>query len=173
MNTTEMLPTQVIHADHEIVKHLGHWSTASSFDVRARYASVVIDLRSPQLPADLAVHLELAHASITILTDEHAAIDAREISWIGKGRVKNLEPSEKVGTVTITGKSEDSEIRIQRAGVAQLTAMLSRAYLAELAQTRKTGGVPHRRRPTTPHQQVAHRAAASPASLFGTLSRIL
>jgi hypothetical protein len=142
MNTTEMLPPQLIHADHEIVKHLGHWSTASSFDVRARYASVVIDLRSPQLAADLVVHLELTHASITILTDERAAIDARNISWLGKGRVKNFEPSEKVGTVTITGTAEDSEIRIQRAGVAQLTAMLSRAYLAELAQTRKTGVYP-------------------------------
>ena len=36
-----------IHADHAAQKRLGDWTTARAFEVCARHAEVVIDLRSP------------------------------------------------------------------------------------------------------------------------------
>ena len=44
MTTPE--PVQ-IHADHDTARHLGNWTTARSFQLRARHARLEIDLRSP------------------------------------------------------------------------------------------------------------------------------
>src|SRR5690242_4298346 len=50
-----------IHADHETTKRLGDWTRATDFAVKARYASVVIDLRSPWIEGDdpIVVHADL------------------------------------------------------------------------------------------------------------------
>ncbi|MER6379579.1 hypothetical protein [Streptomyces sp. NPDC001250] len=90
--TTPLESAERIHADHASVKHLGHWTEATGFDVRARRAGVVLDLRSPRIGWD--------------------------------------------GPVT------DAEIRIRRAGSAQLTAMCSRAYLDDLRRAHREGGLP-------------------------------
>jgi hypothetical protein len=43
--------TERIRACDRVVKKLGHWTTARSFDVRAARGSVVLDLRSPRIAA--------------------------------------------------------------------------------------------------------------------------
>src|SRR5262249_49922778 len=41
-------PAVPIRAHSRVVKHLGHWTCARLFDVRASRGAVVLDLRSPQ-----------------------------------------------------------------------------------------------------------------------------
>jgi hypothetical protein len=47
--TTTQPPARV-HADHRSVKHFGHWTGASHFEVRARRGYAPLDLRSPRIP---------------------------------------------------------------------------------------------------------------------------
>jgi hypothetical protein len=47
--TTTQPPARV-HADHRSVKHFGHWTRASHFEVRARRGYALLDLRSPRIP---------------------------------------------------------------------------------------------------------------------------
>ncbi|HMH94133.1 MAG TPA: hypothetical protein VK586_24015 [Streptosporangiaceae bacterium] len=69
MNTqlsTTTSPVQV-HADHGQRKLLGSWTSSGAFEVRARRSRVVIDLRSPQIPAgDIQLDLSLDHAALTL-----------------------------------------------------------------------------------------------------------
>jgi hypothetical protein len=75
-----------IHADHGSQKRLGNWTTARAFEVRARRSLVVIDLRSPQIPAgDIEVHLDLDHSTIKLLVAGAAVID-NGTRLTGRGR---------------------------------------------------------------------------------------
>src|SRR5579862_6432654 len=88
-----------IHADHGSQKRLGNWTTARTFEVRARRGLVVIDLRSPQIPAgDLEVHLDLDHSAIKLLVAEDAVIDQWDLAWTGRGKVKQTYHHNPAGT---------------------------------------------------------------------------
>ena len=71
-----------IHADHAAQKRLGDWTTARAFEVCARHAEVVIDLRSPQIPdGEIQLNLDLDHTTLTLLVADDALID--HSAWLG------------------------------------------------------------------------------------------
>ena len=149
MNTTSR---EMIRADHEIIKRLGDWSGAGAFAVRARRASVVVDLRSARLPEQLSVDVRLVGAGLTLLVADATPVDAFAIVWSGKGRVKDPARTEQGGralgidvalaAVVVTGQASSSAIRVLRGGSAQLVAMASKEYRNELARTRSDGTYP-------------------------------
>ncbi|MER6075037.1 hypothetical protein ABT187_40770 [Streptomyces sp. NPDC001817] len=133
-----------IHADHAPVKHLGHWTEATEFDVRARRATVVLDLRSPQISWDepVTVNLELVTAVLTLLLPDAVTVDSWDLAFTGRGRVKDAQPGTGRSRLRLVGAVTDGEIRLRRGGTAQLTAMCSRAYLDDLRRAHRDGALP-------------------------------
>jgi hypothetical protein len=131
-----------LRVDHAILKRLGHWTDARGVHLHARRSSVVLDLRSPQLPTDLEIAVRLDHATLTLLVPDLADIDADELSWTGKGRVHDEGGQPGHERVRLNGAAHDSQIRVRRAGFAQVTAMLSREYLRDVRASRRAGQYP-------------------------------
>jgi hypothetical protein len=135
-----------LHADHASLKRLGTWTTARAFEVRARQSSVVIDLRSPQiLDGDIEVELTLDHSTVTLLVAEDTTIDQWDLSWTGRGKVKQTYHHNPAGTgrrIRLTGHVSHGEIRIQSGGIARLSAMISRQYLADVRRAHAEGITP-------------------------------
>jgi hypothetical protein len=139
-----------IHADHATVKRLGHWTRAGSFEIRARSGSVVLDLRSPDLPSEVQIRLQLDHAVVKLLLPDEATVEHWDVAWTGRGKLKDAQaaarrlerPAEGVRRVRLLGSAGGSEVRVNRGGMATLTAMCSREYVHELRQARKEGTYP-------------------------------
>jgi hypothetical protein len=135
-----------IHADHGSQKRLGNWTTARAFEVRARRSLVVIDLRSPQIPAgDIEVHLDLDHSTIKLLVAGDAVIDQWDLAWTGRGKVKQTYHHNPAGTgrrIRLTGQVRQGEIRVHSGGIARLSAMASRQYLADARRAHAEGTTP-------------------------------
>jgi len=144
--TTPLVSAERIHADHTTVKHLGNWTDAAAFEVRARRAAVVLDLRSPRIRWDgpVTVHAALAHAVVTLLLPEDVTVDHWDLAWNGRGKVKDAGPTGKPGErrLRLSGTAADGEVRVHRGGVAQLSAMCSRAYLQDLRRAHREGRLP-------------------------------
>jgi hypothetical protein len=143
-NRANITPVQ-IHADHASQKRLGNWTTARAFQVRARRAQVMIDLRSPQIPdGDVELGLDLDHATLTLLVAE-AVIDHRGLAWSGRGKVKQTYHDNPAGTgrrIRLTGQVRHGEVRVQSGGIARLSAITSREYLADARRAHAEGGTP-------------------------------
>lgn len=137
-----MTTIERVHADHTSTKHLGRWTRAERFDVRARRGVVVLDLRSPELPDTVEIHLDLQRAMVKLLVPEDAAVDHWDLAWTGKGRVKDHQGGAGGRIIRLVGAVADSEIRIHRGGVAILSAMCSREYLRDLRHAHRTGTMP-------------------------------
>jgi hypothetical protein len=135
-----------IHADHDTARHLGNWTGARDYQVRARYSSVLIDLRSPQIPdGDIEVELDLDHATVRLLVGENTVIDQRDIRWAGRGRVKQTYHHNPAGTgrqIRLTGAVRQGEIRVSSGGIAQLTAICTREFLADARRAHAEGRAP-------------------------------
>ncbi|WP_194914426.1 hypothetical protein [Catenulispora rubra] len=142
-----------LHVDHTAVKRLGNWTSAERFEVHARRGSVVLDLRSPQLPAgELVVDLDLDRAVVKLLLPDDAVVDQRDIVWNGSGKVKDavgqhnerngVIPAEGVRRIRLTGRIHSGEVRVARGGVAMLAAMFSREYVEDVKQARREGAWP-------------------------------
>lgn len=148
MNTpTTPQPAPVrIHADHAAEKRLGHWTSARAFEVKARRGTVVIDLRSPQIPdGDIELDLSLDRATVKLLVADDAVIDHWELAWAGRGQVKQTFHPGGAGTgrrIRLTGQVRNGEVRVQSGGIARLSAMCSREYLADARRANATGGRP-------------------------------
>ncbi|OLZ68941.1 hypothetical protein AV521_19355 [Streptomyces sp. IMTB 2501] len=142
--TTPLASAERIHADHATVKHLGHWTEATEFDVRARRATVVLDLRSPQIGwgEPVTVRLDLRSATVTLLLPEGVAVDSWDLAFRRRGRVRDTQPGAGPARLRLAGVVTDGEVRIRRGGTAQLTAMCSRAYLDDLRRAHREGGLP-------------------------------
>ncbi|MFE3222706.1 hypothetical protein [Nocardia sp. NPDC059228] len=138
--------TVKIHTDHATTKHLGDWTHSSSFEVKARYGSVVIDLRSPWIEGEqeIVVHADLDHAMVKLLVPEDAVIDQTALAWTGRGRVKDMaRPQDAAGRVIrLTGSSTKSEFRIHRGGIAVLSALFSREFFEDAKQAHREGRTP-------------------------------
>jgi hypothetical protein len=144
MDTTQTTPVR-IPANHTLTKRLGNWTTERRFQVRAHRGNAVLDLRSPQIPAgDIEVDVDLDHAVLKLLVADDAVVDDWDLRRIGRGRVKDAAaPKAADGRrIVVTGQMRHGEIRVHRAGVAVLSAMFSREYLADLRRAHKEGGVP-------------------------------
>lgn len=134
-----------VHADHRVVKHLGHWTQARRFRVRARSGAAVLDLRSPRIAdGDIEVAVDIEHGMLKLLLPVDATVDQWGVAWTGRGRVKDGEaPDAGTGRrVRLTGRVATGEIRVHRGGMAILSAMVSRAYLQDLRRAHREGGMP-------------------------------
>lgn len=138
------LPTPV-RAHSAVAKRLGHWTDQREFDVRASRGTVVLDLRSAQIPAgDIAVSLDVDHAVVKLLVRDGDLIEHEDVRRIGRCRVKDWTGS---GTadgrrIVLTGELRNAEVRVHRGGIAILSAMCSREYLADARQAWREGRFP-------------------------------
>jgi hypothetical protein len=151
------------HVDHTVVKRLGHWTTADSFEIRARGGAVVLDLRSPQLPADVEIHVDLRRASVKLLLPEGAEVDHWDVQWTGRGKVKDAEKGSGLPAtrrIRLVGTADNSEIRVLRAGVASVAALFTREWLDDARRARKEGRYPTIDDPTRDPCADPHRATA-------------
>ncbi|WP_371656584.1 MULTISPECIES: hypothetical protein [unclassified Streptomyces] len=149
--------TERIHSDHGLVKHLGNWTEAGHFEIKARHGAAVLDLRSPDLPDDVEIHLDMDRAMVKLLVDDGTAIDHWNLRWTARGKIKDSQPpstrDEAAGRrIHLSGSATNSEIRIHRGGIAILSAMFSRAYVQDVRRAHKTGGVPTIDDPARGHQ---------------------
>ncbi|HUB22114.1 MAG TPA: hypothetical protein VMA97_06880 [Streptosporangiaceae bacterium] len=142
--TTETGTVERLHVDHETTKRLGHWTAANRFEVRARSGAVVLDLRSPAIEDDVEIRLDLHRSMVKLLLPEEAQVDHWNLGWTGKGRIKDDQRPAPAGgrQVRLAGRANDSEIRVHRGGIAILSAMFSRVFVADLRQARKNGTYP-------------------------------
>jgi hypothetical protein len=139
--------TERIHSDHDLVKHLGNWTEAGHFEIKARHGTAVLDLRSPDLPDDVEIHLDMDRAMVKLLVDDATAIDHSNLRWTARGKVKDSQSASTHNTaagrrVRLSGSAANSEIRIHRGGIAILSAMFSRAYFQDVRRAHKSGDVP-------------------------------
>jgi hypothetical protein len=111
-----------IHADHAAQKRLGDWTTARAFEVCARHAQVVIDLRSPQIPdGEIQLNLDLDHTTLTLLVADGALIDHSGLTWTGRGKVKQTyhDPAGTGRRIQLTGQIRHGEVRVHSGGIAR------------------------------------------------------
>ena len=106
-----------IHADHATVKRLGRWTSADSYEVHARNGSVVLDLRSPDLPAEVEIRLQLDHAAIKLLLPDEASVEHWDLGWTGRGKVKDSQaaaPRPQAGDSASHGDAAEQERRLEQ-----------------------------------------------------------
>lgn len=156
--TETTVATERIHADHAVVKRLGNWTRARHIQVRVRRGLAVLDLRSPDLPDDIELRVELKRATIKLLVPDDAVVEHWDLRWTARGKVKDAqgrtagEPAlAGARRIRLTGVATDSEVRVHRGGIAVLGAMCSRAYLQDLRLAHRTGGHPTVDDPTRSH----------------------
>ncbi len=139
-------PPVRIPAHHRSLKRLGHWTTARHFEVRSQRGYVVLDLRSPRIPAgDIRVTVDLDHAVLRLLVPDDAVVDDWDLHRTGRGRVKDsAAPATASGDrrIVLSGQVRRGEIRVSRHGIAVLSAMWSREFLADLRSAHREGRQP-------------------------------
>jgi hypothetical protein len=145
LTQTDLAEPVKIPANHAVTKHLGNWTTARRFQVRAHRGSAVLDLRSPQIPAgDIEIEADIDHAMLKLLVADDAVVDGWDLRRSGRSRVKDAEAPDAPGgrRIVVTGQLRSGEIRVRRGGIAMLSAMFSRAYWADLRRVHREGGFP-------------------------------
>jgi hypothetical protein len=147
MNTTQTTAAAPVRvaANYQVTKRLGHWTTAREFQVRAHRGHAVLDLRSPRIEdGEIRVDVELDHAMLKLLVPDGAVVDDWDLQRLGRGRVKDAEGRDAAGgrRIVLTGQLRHGEVRVHRGGIAQLSAMFSREYLADLRRAHADGTYP-------------------------------
>jgi hypothetical protein len=145
LSTTQTATTVRIPANHSVTKRLGNWTTERQFQVRAHRGLAVLDLRSPQIPdGDIEVEVDLDRATLKLLVADDAIVDDWELRRIGRGRVKDAQRPGTPGArrIVVTGQVRNGEIRVHRSGIAVLSAMCSREFLADVRRAHKEGRQP-------------------------------
>lgn len=146
--TSESLPETEgmvkIRAHRQTIRRMGHWTTASRFDVRASQSSVIVDLRSPRIePGDIEVNLDIDHSMVKLLVPDGAIVDADELRRAGRCGFNDwsgtAQPTGRV--IRVVGEMRRSELRINRVGIAIVSAMLTGEYLADLRSTFRTNHI--------------------------------
>jgi hypothetical protein len=131
-----------IRAHRRSVRHLGAWTTARRFDVRASRGSVVLDLLLPELePGDIELELDLDHSMVKLLVPDGAVIDDDDLRRVGRARVKDWTgtPAPDGRRIKLTGELRGAEVRVHRGGVAIWTLLLSRRHRAEVRRAHRDG----------------------------------
>jgi hypothetical protein len=132
-----------IPANHTVTKRLGNWTTEREFHVRANRGHAVLDLRSPHIPAgDIHVEVDIDHAVVKLLVADDAVIDDWDLHRVGRTKVKDAASGSGGRRIVLTGQVARGEIRVHRGGVAMLSAMFSREYVADLRRAHRDGGFP-------------------------------
>ena len=126
-----------IRAHGGSIRRLGHWTSARRFDVRASRGSVVLDLRSARIePGDVEVALDVDHSMVKLLVPEDAVVDLDHVHRAGRCGFVDWSgaPAPDGRAIRISGEMRGSELRINRGGIAIVSAMLTREYLTDLKQ---------------------------------------
>ena len=124
-----------IRAHNRAVRKLGHWTTARRFDVRASRGTVLLELRSPRIPeGDIEIRLDIDHAMVKLLVPDGAIVDHDDVRRVGRcGYVDwSGTPAPDGRRIRVTGEMRRSELRVNRGGIAIVSAMLTREYLDDL-----------------------------------------
>ena len=121
-----------IRAHQKAVRKLGHWTTARRFDVAASRGSVILELRSPRIePGDVEINLDVDHSTLKLLVPDSALIDHDDLRRVGRCGFVDWSGTPAPGgrVIRITGEMRKGELRINRGGIAIVSAMLTREYL--------------------------------------------
>ncbi len=134
-----------VRAHNRAAKQLGHWTRERHFDVRASRGSVLLDLRSPRIAAgDIEVQLDIDRTVVKLLVPDGAVIQDADARRVGRCRVKDwtgtAAPSGR--RIVLSGELRNAEVRVHRGGIAMLSAMCSREYLADALHARREGRYP-------------------------------
>jgi hypothetical protein len=82
---------------------------------------------------------------VKLLVAGDAVIDQWDLSWTGRGKVKQTYHHNPAGTgrrIRLTGQVRQGEVRVHSGGIARLSAMASRQYLADARRAHAVGGTP-------------------------------
>ncbi len=133
-----------VSANQRLTKRLGNWTTSRRFQVRAHRGNAVLDLRSPAIPTgDIELEVDLDHAVLKVLVSDDAVLDDWDLRRVGRSPIKDSGPTAPAGRrIVVTGELRHAEIRVRRGGIAVLSAMWSRDYLADVRRAHKQGGFP-------------------------------
>jgi hypothetical protein len=148
MTTTQNAPAPAapvrVSANQRLTKRLGNWTTSRRFQVRAHRGNAVLDLRSPAIPAgDIELDVDLDHAVLKVLVSDDAVLDDWGLRRVGRSKIKDPGPTAPAGRrIVVTGQLRHAEIRVRRGGIAMLSAMWSRDYVADVRRAHKEGGFP-------------------------------
>ena len=143
MTTTQ--PTRLL-VDHDDIKKLGHWTQERAFEVKVRHGAVTLDLRSHQIPdGDIEINLDIDHGMLKLLVPEGATVDSWDVSFVGRGRVKDWQRAEARAdgrTVRVVGTIRRGEVRINRGGIAVLSAIMTKEFIADARRANREGTTP-------------------------------
>jgi len=145
MNELAVAEPVRVPANNTVTKRLGHWTTERRFEVRNHRGIAVLDLRSPRIPdGDIEVAVDIDHGVVKLLLPEDAVIDDWDLRRAGRGKVKDATGPNAAGgrRIVLRGTLRDGEIRVHRGGIAMLSAMFSKEYLAQLRRAHREGGYP-------------------------------
>lgn len=145
MTSTTVMESEKITAHGTVARRLGHWTSARHLDVRASRGSVLVDLRSTQIPAgDIHIDLDIDHAVVKLLVPDDAVVDSDDLRRIGRGKVKDWTGTAMTDgrQIVLRGEMRSAEVRMYRGGIAILTAMRSREYVADARRARREGRLP-------------------------------
>jgi hypothetical protein len=134
-----------VPANYAVTKRLGHWTTERHIEVHAHRGHAVLDLRSPQIPdGDIELDVDIDHGMVKLLVAEDAVIDDWDLRRSGRGKVKDAVGPNAAGgrRIVLTGSMRHGELRVHRGGIAMLSAMFSKEYLADLRRVHREGGYP-------------------------------
>lgn len=137
--TSEALPDAEgairIRAHNRSVRHLGHWTPARRIDVLASQSSLILELRSPRIePGDVEVTLDIDRSMVKLLVPDGAIIDDGDLRRVGRCGMVDWSCTAEAGrrVIRVVGEMRRSELRINRGGIAIVSAMLTDEYLADL-----------------------------------------
>jgi hypothetical protein len=133
-----------VSANQRLTRRLGNWTSSRRFQVRAHRGYAVLDLRSPQIGGgDIELDVDLDHAVLKVLVSEDAVLDDWDLRRVGRSPVKDSGPTAPAGRrIVLSGELRRAEIRVRRGGIAILSAMLTREYVADVRRAHKEGGFP-------------------------------
>ena len=142
--TNEAGAVERLQVDHKTARRLGNWTTANRFEVRARSGALVLDLRSPAIDGDVEIRLDLHRSVVKLLLAEDDRVDHWDLGWAGKGRIKDVQrPAADTGRrIRLVGDADHSEVRVHRGGIAIVSAMMSREFIKDARQARRSGTYP-------------------------------
>jgi len=127
--------TVPIRAHNQAVRKLGHWPSARRFDVRASRGTVLLELRSSRIEAgDIEIWLDIDRSMVKLLVPDGAIVDHDDVRRVGRCGYVDWSGTPATGgrRIWITGEMRDSELRINRGGIAIVSAMLTGEYLDDL-----------------------------------------
>ena len=136
------MTTENIRAHNDSIRRTGPWTTARRFDVRASSSSVVLDLLLPEIEdGEVEIAVDLNRSTLKLLVPDGAIVDADDLRRVGRGRVKDWTGTAAPDgrRIRIAGEMRDSELRVNRGGVAILESMLTRDGRKHVREAHRAG----------------------------------